>query len=222
MKYADLRSGGVALATALERYRRAENTIVLGIVRGGVTLALEVASSLELPVDLVLLRPLMQRLPGPPLAAARAGGNLVLDDELKAITNHLPRSVEEIFIAEAIDALAERDEICRGLRAPAGITGKTVLLVDNGLRTGGTMRLAINAVRRLAPARIVAAVPTGSLEAVALITPLADEVICLSSPVPYPHVGAFYENFDVGSEQEIRTMLDGWNATRSGAAGTSN
>ncbi|MGA8808002.1 MAG: phosphoribosyltransferase family protein [Thermoanaerobaculia bacterium] len=216
MKYADLRSGGVALAAALERHHRVENTIVLGIVRGGVTLALEVASTLELPVDLVLLRPMMQRLPGAPVAAARVAGNLVLDDELSTITSHSPQTVEETFIAEAIEALGHREETCRGPRPAAEINGKTVLLVDNGLRTGGTMRLAINAVRRLAPVRIVAAVPTGSREAVALISPLADEVICLSSPVPYPHVGAFYKNFDVGSEQEIRTTLDSWNARTAG------
>jgi predicted phosphoribosyltransferase len=208
MKYPDLRSGGVALATALEQHRGAENTIVLGIVRGGVTLALEVAQRLALPVDLVLLRPLMQRLPGAPLAAARVAGHLILDDELTAITSHPPQTVEEIFIGDAIDGLAQREELCRGSRRPSDVEGKTVLLVDNGLRTGGTMRLAIKAVRHLGPSRIVSAVPTGSREAVALITPWADEVICLSSPDPYPHVGAFYEKFDVGSEQEIRTMLD--------------
>jgi putative phosphoribosyl transferase len=208
MKYADLRAGGAALAVALEQHRGAKDTIVLGIVRGGATLALEVARTLGLPVDLVLLRAMMQRLPDAPVSAARVAGTLVLDDELTAMTGHPPRTVEEIFVAEALEALAEREQTCRGERPPASITGKTVLLIDNGLRTGGTMRMAINAVRRLNPARIVVAVPTGSAEAVALNVPLADELICLSSPAPYPHVGVFYSRFDVASEQEILAMLD--------------
>jgi predicted phosphoribosyltransferase len=208
MKYADLRSGGVALATALESHRDAPDTIVLGIVRGGVTLALEVARRLGLPVDLVLLRATMQRLPDGPVAAGRVAGKLVLDDELLVIAAHPPQTIEEIFVAEALDGLAQREQTCRGSRPPAEIAGKKVLLVDNGLRTGTTMRMAINAVRRLRPARIVAAVPTGSLEGVALIEPLADEVVCLSSPVPYPHVGMFYERFDVGTESQILAMLE--------------
>jgi putative phosphoribosyl transferase len=215
MKYADLRSGGAALALALEQHRGAKETIVLGIVRGGVTLALEVARTLNLPVDLVLLRPMMQRLPAAPVAAARVAGVQVLDGELTAITDHPPQTVEEIFVAEALEGLAQREQTCRGSRPPGSIAGKTVLLVDNGLRTGGTMRLAINAVRRLNPARIVAAVPTGSAEAVALNTPPADELICLSSPDPYPHVGVFYERFDVGSEREILAMLDDFESAAS-------
>jgi putative phosphoribosyl transferase len=211
MKYADLRSGGVALSVALEQYDRAEDTIVLGIVRGGVTLALEVASSMALPLDLVLLRSMMQRLPEPPLCAAMVAGTLVLDEELKTIAD--TATIEARFVADALDALAERDRICRGSRKPNGIAGRVVLLVDNGMRTGGTMRDAIRAVRALAPARIVCAIPTGSAEAVAMITPLADEVVCLSSPVPYPHVGMFYERFDVGSEREILGMLDLRDAT---------
>jgi predicted phosphoribosyltransferase len=208
MKYADLRAGGAALASVLEQHRGAKDTIVLGIVRGGVTLALEVARTLGLPVDLVLLRAMLQRLPGPPVSAGRVAGTLVLDDELTAMTDHPPQTVEEIFVADALAGLAQREQTCRGSRPPVDISGKTVLLVDNGLRTGGTMRMAINAVRRLNPARIVVAVPTGSAEAVALNTPLADELICLSSPAPYPHVGVFYIRFDVGSEQEILAMLD--------------
>ena len=207
MKYADLRSGGVALAGALTQYRGAEHAIVLGIVRGGVTLATEVAGSLALPLDLVLLRSMMQRLPEAPLSAARVAGVQVLDDELRRIASD-PESVERQFIADALAALTERDRACRGRRAARDIHGRTVLLVDNGMRTGGTMRNSIRMVRALAPARIVAAVPTGSAEAVALVAPFADEVICLSSPAPYPHVGMFYKRFDVGDEREILAMLD--------------
>jgi putative phosphoribosyl transferase len=212
MKYPDLRSGGVALAAALQSYHRAPDTIVLGIVRGGVTLALEVARTLELPLDLVLLRRMMQRLPEPPVCAGRVAGTLVLDDELTAITAHAAESIEEIFVADALAAFAAREQACRGSRPAVSITGKTVLLVDNGLRTGGTMRSAIQAVRRLNPSRIVSAVPAGSREAVALVTPLADETICLRSPEPFGHVGMCYERFDVGTERQIGELLDAFPA----------
>jgi predicted phosphoribosyltransferase len=216
MKYADLRSGGVALAAVLTQYRGIPNAIVLGIVRGGVTLAAEVAWSLDLPLDLVLLRSMMQRLPEPPLCAARVAGAEVLDDEIQRIASNR-ETIEEAFIADALAALTERDRSCRGDRAAQDIAGRTVLLVDNGMRTGGTMRNAIRMVRALAPARIVSAVPTGSAEAVAMVTPVADEVICLSTPVPYPHVGMFYTRFDVGDEREILAMLDGFeNARKTG------
>ena len=207
MKYPDLRSGGVALAAALAPYQRAENTIVLGIVRGGVTLADEVARTLELPLDVVLLRPMMQRLPGPPLCAARVAGTLVLDDELQAMAEP-PVTIEEIFVADALQAFTERDLACRGQRAPVSVAGQTVLLVDNGLRTGGTMRLAIRGVRRLDAARIIAAAPVGSAEAVALVRPLADEIVCLASPAPFGHVGMWYRKFDVGNEASICRTLD--------------
>jgi predicted phosphoribosyltransferase len=207
MKYPDLRSGGVALAASLTHYRNAPNSFVLGIVRGGVTLATEVASSLDLPLDLVLLRSMMLRTLEPPLCAARVAGRQVLDDELKMIASN-QETIEAQFIADALAALTERDQSCRGSRDVRDIAGRTILLVDNGMRTGGTMRNAIRMVRALAPARIVSAVPTGSAEAVALVTPLADEVICLSSPSPYPHVGMFYTRFDVGEEREILAMLE--------------
>jgi predicted phosphoribosyltransferase len=209
VKFADLQSGGRAVAAELEHYRHAENAIVLGIIRGGVAVAFEVARAFELPLDLVLLRRMMERLPGPPVCAARVAGALVLlDDELTAMTGHPPKTVEEIFVADALEELKHREQVCRGSRPAVHIAGKTVLLVDNGMRTGGTMRLAINAVRRLAPARIVAAVPAGSAEAVALVTPLADEMICLWSPQPFGHVGMCYKRFDVGNEQQIVEFLD--------------
>jgi putative phosphoribosyl transferase len=207
MKYADLRSGGVALAAALAQYRRAERTIVLGIVRGGVTQAHEVARTLELPLDVVLLRPMMQRLPAAPVCAAWVAGALVLDDELTAMTAHPAQTAEEIFVAEALATFAEREKTCRGARRSLNVAGCTVLLVDNGLRTGGTMRSAIHALRRLNPARIVAAVPSGSSDAVTLVTPLADALICLASPEPYGHVGMWYQRFDVGSERDICELL---------------
>jgi putative phosphoribosyl transferase len=211
MKYADLRSGGVALAAVLTQYRAAENTVVLGIVRGGATLATEVARALGLPLDLVLLRSMMQRLPEPPLCAARVAGTQVLDEELEKIAS-ASETVEGQFVADALAALTERDRACRGNRGERELAGRTVLLVDNGMRTGGTMRNSIRMTRALSPARIISAVPTGSAEAVSMVTPLADEVICLSSPAPYPHVGMFYTRFDVGDEREILAMLDAFDA----------
>jgi len=206
MRFADLRSGGQALASALGRYRRAEDTIVLGIVRGGVPAAVEVSRALELPLDLLLLRALLQRPSGEPVRAARVAGTLVLDDELKALATP-PCSIEEIFVAEALEAFAQREVVCRGSRPAAVIEGKTVLLVDNGLRTGGTMISAIRAVKTMGPARIVAVAPVAQASSITLAKRLADEVLFLLSPEPFGNVAMGYERFEVPDETQINVLL---------------
>ena len=212
MQYANLRAGGVALAEALGRYRGAADTIVLGIVRGGVPLADEVARALDLPLDVVLIKRMFLRDFGASSAASVAGTR-TLDEDLREMLAGAP-SPERTYLEEALGHFAAREELCRQSRAPLDVAGKTVLLVDNGMRSGGTMRISIRAVRMLEPARVVAAVPTGSKDAVEMVQPLADDLICLSSPAPYPHVGMFYKRFDVGSEREIAATLAAYDHDR--------
>jgi putative phosphoribosyl transferase len=200
-----LRSGGVALAAALERFRGAENTVVLAIVRGGVPAAVEVAGALGLPLDLLLLRALLPRTAGEPVRAARVAGNLVLDDELTSLA---PDSIEQTFVDDALVSFAERDALCRGSRPPLAVAGKTVLLIDNGLRTGGTMISAIRALRTLAPARVIAAAPVAQASSLELAKMLADEVVCLLTPEPFGNVAMGYVRFEVPDEARIRTLLD--------------
>jgi predicted phosphoribosyltransferase len=199
----DLGTAGRALALSLEHHRGAGNAIVLGIVRGGVPAAREVANGLGLSFDLVLLRALLQCLSGDLIFAARVAGTLVLDDGLPASP-----SVEATFVVEALEALAQRELLCRGERSPLDVANRTVLLIDNGMRTGRTMSAAVRAVRKLGPSRIVAATPVAAISARAVVGPLADELVCLATPDPFPHVGMYYGNFDVPKDEQIRSLVE--------------
>jgi predicted phosphoribosyltransferase len=221
-RFADLPSGGRALAAALDRYDGLAGAIVLGIVRAGAPVAYEVAAAFGLPLDLILLRALFQRPSGDPVRAASVSGTLVLDDELEARSDHPPLSVEDLFAAEAIDALVQRERECRGGRGAVGIEGRVVILVDSGMRTGGTMLASVRAVRRLRPSRIIAATPVSSRDALARVQRLAaggdvpakgaelgpDEVINLSTPAPYGHVAMGYDRYVPMEEGEIHSLLD--------------
>jgi len=158
------------------------------------------------PLDLVLLRGLLQREPGNPVRAASVAGKLVLDDALKVHAKP-PLSVEELFVAEALEAFAQREMMCRGARPAVDIAGRTILLVDNGMRTCATMRGAISAVRSMAPARIVAATPIAAPEALPLAKTLADEVVCLATPEPFGNVAMWYERFNVPADEQIHEFL---------------
>ena len=212
MQFADLRAGGAAITEALQQYRGAPDAVVLGIVRGGVPLADEVARALDLPLDVVIVKRMFLRDWGASCAAS-VGGVRTIDADLREMLDG-PASPERVYLEEAMAQFAAREELCRQSRAPLAIAGKTVLLVDNGMRTGGTMRVAIRAARMLEPARIVAAVPTGSKDAVEMVQPLADDLVCLSSPSPYPHVGMFYKRFEVGTEREVAATLAALDAER--------
>jgi putative phosphoribosyl transferase len=205
-KFADLRSGGRALARLL-RDEKTEGAIVLGIVRAGVPVGCEVASALELPLDLVLLRALFQRPSGDPVRAAAVAGTLVLDEELKAGASRAAVSIEERFAAEALAAFGERQMDCRGDRAAVSMEGRTVILVDSGMRTGATMAASIRALRHLAPARIVAAVPVSSRDALLRVEGLPDALIHLATPEPYGHVAMAYGFYDPPREAQIHDLM---------------
>ena len=178
-KFDDLRAGGQALADVLAGHRTDRNAIVLGIVRGGVYAALKVARSLDLSLDLVLGRALIQDPSGDLLRAVCVAGTLVLDNRCAALPAGSP---ERAFLDDALSGLAAREALCRGTRVPARIAERTVLLIDNGMRTGQTMAAAIDAVRTMNPARIIATTPVGTASAVALVGALAENVHCLVTP----------------------------------------
>jgi putative phosphoribosyl transferase len=206
MRYADLSSGGRELAAALERHGGREDVLVIGIVRGGVPAAVEVAVRLDLPLDLLLLRALLQQPSGGFLRAVRIGGNLVADPELLDLPADTPGEVRW-FVDDALSALEAREKECRGDRPAVDVEGKTVVLVDCGMRTGGTMRAAIAAVRRAGASAVVAAVPAGAAPACALVAPLADETICLYTPESLANVAVAYQRFDVPAFEQIHALL---------------
>lgn len=175
--------------------------MVLGIVRGGVPASIEVARALALPLDLLVLRGILQRVHGDPVRAARVAGRLLLDDQLKGRGG--ADSVEDIFIAGALDELSERERTCRRLRPPADVEGRMVILVDNGIRTGTTIRGAVRATRRAGAARVVVAVPVSSSDGLEVARGLADEVVCLAVPEPFGNAAMWYQRFDVPPDEEI-------------------
>jgi putative phosphoribosyl transferase len=207
MRFADLRSAGRLLAAELRTYRRAPETIVLGVARGGVPAAVEIAADLALPLDLVLLRAMLQRRDwSDPVRAVNVAGTLILDDEL-AERDPLSRAVEDMFVADALDAFARRGSCCRGDRASLSLAGKSVLLVDNAIRSGSTIRGAMRALRKMSPRRVVVAVPVSSAEGLDVARALADDVVCLATPEPFGNGAMWYERFDVPRDEEIESLL---------------
>ena len=206
MRYATLQAAGRELAAALAHWRGTPGLIVLGIARGGVPAAVEVACAVDAPLDVVIRRGLVQCTGTESSQAVSVAGTMIVDTPLDARTADAALSA---FVADRVQALGDFAAICRGGRVPLSIAGKTVLLVDNGIRTGATMRVAIDAVRTLAPARIIAASPVGQRESRELLHALADEVVCLHWPAgSFGHVGMWYAALDVPDERKIARMLE--------------
>ena len=205
MRYANLQAAGRELAAALTHHRGLADLIVLGIVRAGVPAAVEVAAAVQAPLDLVLRRGLIQVDGTESMQAVSVAGTMVLDPRLQDPGLEAgPRA----FALDRVEGLSERATLCRGGRVPLSVAGRTVLLVDNGVRTCGTMRVVINAMRSLAPRRIIAATPVGAREARDELHALADEVVCLHWPdSSFGHVGMWYRVLDVPDEQRIAGML---------------
>ena len=206
MRFQDAGAAGRDLAERLAPRGARERTSVIAVARGGVAVALEVSKRLGLPLDLILLRRLLvPRGPQEPVCAANVAGTPFLDEELRRGGGERP---PEQFFAEALAELESRARACRGPRPAAELGGRTVLLVDNGVRTGSTMLAALRALRSRAPARVVAAAPVAAPEALVPVQTAADEFVYLHAPEPFGHVGLWYREFTRPSDEEIRAMLD--------------
>jgi putative phosphoribosyl transferase len=200
-RFSDLASAGRELALQLEPFRGRDDVLILALVRGGFPAAVEVARHLDAPLDLVLRRTVLHVGPMHTAVAINAAGTLVLDDEILAIDDTTP---EGMNATDLLALLERRTQICRGDRPPVDIGGKTILLIDNGVRTGDTVSSSIRALRRLAPSRIVLGLGAASRESRDLLHELADEVVCLLWPEEiFGHVGLWYRSLDVPSDEEI-------------------
>jgi putative phosphoribosyl transferase len=211
MRFDDARAAGHALAAGLEAYRGRDDVLVLALARGGVGVGAEVSRRLGLPLDLVCLRRLLvPRGAQEPLCAANVAGSPFLDEELTAARpGAAPDPAFEHFLADALAEFDARVRACRGERRATDLTGKTILLVDNGVRTGSTMLAAVRAVRSKSPARVVAAAPVADAAARSAVAAAVEEFVCLASPEPFGHVGLWYADFRRPSDDEIRAMLSG-------------
>ena len=198
---------GRQLAEKLAAYANRPGVLVLALPRGGVPVGVEVARALGAPLDVFLVRKL--GVPGYEelaMGAVATGGVRVLNDE---IVRGLGISDHEIDAAAAreLQELARRERLYRGDRPPPDIAGRTVILVDDGLATGATMRAAIASVRQQQPARIVVAVPTASPDTCEALKAEADDVVCAMTPEPFLAVGHWYEDFMQTTDDEVRELL---------------
>jgi erythromycin esterase-like protein/predicted phosphoribosyltransferase len=206
-RFRDRVEAGRALAERLGAYARRDDVIVLGLPRGGVPVAFEVARALDAPLDVLVVRKL--GVPGHEelaFGAIATGGMRVINKEL---VESLGLPLEWI---EAIDArqrreLERRERTLRAQRPPPDLSGRTVIVVDDGLATGSTMTAAVQALRQEEPARIVVAVPVADPEVCEQLRSLADEVVCLQTPRPLGAVGQWYEDFSQTSDDEVRGLL---------------
>ena len=204
--YTDRHEAGVALADRLPDFA-GRDVAVLGLPRGGIPVAYQVARALHAPLDVFVVRKL--GLPGHPelaIGAIASGGVRVLNDNVVRQLRVPNAAIEAVARTEQIE-LERRERAYRGERTSVSIEGRVVILVDDGLATGSTMRAAVLAVRRLIPAEIVVAVPVGARETCRRLAEVADEVVCAMMPEPFTAVGLWYDNFDQTTDDEVRRLL---------------
>jgi predicted phosphoribosyltransferase len=205
--FRDRVEAGQELAACLEQYK-GHDVLVLGVPRGGVPVAAEVAKALGAELDVIVARKV--GAPGQPelaIGAVTSNGGRFLNDELirdAGVTSEYLANVTDAEMAEA----QSREQRFRGGRPAASIKDRVVIIVDDGLATGATMRASVRSVRSRAPAKLVVAVPVGSHEACAALRQEADEVVCPYQPAPFFAVGLHYENFEPTLDGEVRAILD--------------
>ena len=207
MRFRDRAHAGRVLASALAEYAGRDDVVVLALPRGGVPVAAELARQLGAPLDVLVVRKL--GVPGHEELAVGAiapGGVLVLDDRLVRRLG-LTRADIEALVARELSELARRQAAFRDNRPPPDLEGKTVILVDDGLATGATMRAAAEAVRKEHPARIVVAVPVAAAETCDEFREDVDEIVCAFTPAPFQAVGLWYEDFTQTTDDEVRELL---------------
>jgi predicted phosphoribosyltransferase len=207
MIYYDRTDAGRQLAAALRRHADDPSVIVLALPRGGVPVGYEVAHELGAPLDVFLVRKL--GVPGREelaMGAIASGGVRVVNREIVRELGLTDDDLNEAA-AHGWEELRRREEAYRDGRPAPDLRGKTVILVDDGLATGSTMRAAVAAVRRLGPAKVVVAVPVGAADTCREFRAFADEVVCVQTPDPFFAVGGWYHDFSQTTDEEVRDLL---------------
>ena len=207
MAFRDRADAGRRLAASLAHLAGRSDVVVLGLARGGVPVAYEVAVALDAPLDVMLARKL--GVPGHDelaMGALASGGLRVLNQSVIDSLRIPPAAVEEVAAREAAE-LARREHVYRQGRPQLDVRDRVAVVVDDGLATGATMRAAVSALRAQSPARVVAAVPVGSVETCVRLADEADEMICLRTPTSFHAVGQWYDDFTQVTDDEIRALL---------------
>jgi predicted phosphoribosyltransferase len=207
MLFVDRAEAGRKLAGLLQKYADRSDVLVLALPRGGVPVAYEVAQRLRAPLDVFVVRKL-----GVPwheelaMGAIATGGVLVVNDSVVGALGIDPDVITSVAATEQKE-LERRERAYRGDRVPPEVRGRTVILIDDGLATGSTMRAAVAALRKQAPARIVVAVPVAAREACEEFKDEVDETLCLATPRMFDGVGRWYDDFSQTTDEEVRELL---------------
>jgi predicted phosphoribosyltransferase len=205
--FVDRREAGVVLAGRLEQFAGRSDLVVLALPRGGVPVGYEVARALGAPLDVFVVRKL--GLPGHPelaMGAIASGGVRVLNEDVLESIPVSQAGIDAVTRTEQLE-LERRERAYRDGRPLVPVEGRVVILVDDGLATGSTMRAAVLAVRRLHPARVVVAVPVGAWQTCQDLRDVADDVVCAFTPEPFRAVGLWYADFSQTTDAEVRQLL---------------
>jgi predicted phosphoribosyltransferase len=217
MLFRDRSDAGRQLASKLMRYANRDDVVVLALPRGGVPVGYEVARALHAPLDVFVVRKL--GVPGHEelaMGAIASGGVRIFNDSVLSRVAISEAEVEEVSAREE-EELRRREQAYRDGRSPLDLEGRIVILVDDGLATGSTMRAAVESLRRHKPGWVVVAVPVGAPETCAEFKEVADDAVCATTPEPFYAVGLWYADFTQTSDEEVRDLL-ARGAVASGAA----
>jgi putative phosphoribosyl transferase len=207
-RFRDRTDAGQQLAASLAEYAHRPDVLVLGLARGGVPVAYEVAMALGVPLDVLVVRKL--GVPGEEelaLGAIASGGVRVLNRDVVRVLGIADATIDAVAAREQRE-LARREQIYRGDRPPPDLRGRTVLLVDDGIATGATMRAAIAAVRQQEPARVVVAAPVAEAFTCDELRAEGSDVVCVHTPRVFFAIGVWYEAFGQTTDGEIQALLD--------------
>ncbi|MFY9608113.1 MAG: phosphoribosyltransferase [Blastocatellia bacterium] len=210
-RFVNRTEAGKLLATRLTRYAGRMDTIVLALPRGGVPVAFEIARALGAPIDVFLVRKL--GVPGQEelaMGAIASGGVRVLNRDVVGYLD-IPENTIDAVARKEQQEMERRERLYRGDSPAAEVRGRTVILVDDGLATGSSMRAAIAALKKLEPGRIVVAVPVAPPSTVDQLKREVDEVVCVLKPEQFDGVGRWYQDFSQTTDQEVRSLLDSAN-----------
>ena len=205
--FSDRRHAGRALAQGLAEYGGRADAVVLGLPRGGIPVAYEVATALRAPLDVLTVRKI--GAPWNPefaIGALASGGMTYIDEATATQLGVRPDEIEATIALER-EELARREQLYRGTRPFPNLQGRTVIVVDDGLATGSTMRAAVQAVRTEHPHEVIAAAPVASREACNVLAIVADRCVCAATPEPFYGVGLWYEDFSPTSDEEVLDLL---------------
>ena len=216
MRFQNRSEAGRLLAAELRSYAHRRNVLVLGLPRGGVPVAYEIAQALGVPLDIMVVRKL--GVPGAPELAmgALASGGVRLQNDQVVAAYRIPADVFRAVGDREERELERREQLYRDTIPALDVRGRTVILVDDGIATGSTVRAALAALRCQEPARVIVAMPVAAVETANVLRTECDEFVCLLAPLEFFSVGFWYEEFAETGDDEIRSFLDRQAAARDG------